>query len=113
MLASQDFKERLNVFKKYNARYLIVGGYAVKGYAEPRFTKDLEIFVACDKANALAVYAALKEFGALLTNLVPEDFSQPEYFYQMGIAPLRIDVLMSMPGVDFEKAWQNREIVCG
>jgi hypothetical protein len=57
------------------------------------------------------VYVALKEFGAPLEDLTAEDFTQKEYFYQMGRPPLRVDIMMSIPGVEFERAWQNREVV--
>lgn len=111
MLTSPDFKELLSLFKKHNVQYLIVGGYAVMRYSEPRFTKDLDILIAVNDANAAAVYNALLEFGAPLRNLTPQDFAQEGYFYQMGVPPLRVDVLMSIPGVDFVKAWTRCETV--
>jgi hypothetical protein len=88
-----------------------VGAYAVMKYSEPRFTKDLDLWIATDIENANSVYLALKEFGAPLANLAANDFTRQDYFYQMGIAPLRVDIMMSIPGVDFEKAWKNRESV--
>ncbi len=111
MLTSPDFKELLNLFKKHNVRYLIIGDYAVMRYSEPRFTKDLDLLVAVDEENARAVYNSLKEFGAPLQNLSPEDFAEEGYFYQMGSPPLRVDVLMSIPGLGFAEAWKNRETV--
>ena len=56
-------------------------------------------------------YVALKEFGAPLANLTTDDVTHPDYFYQMGIPPLRVDIMMSIPGVEFEEAWKNREVV--
>ena len=111
MLTHSDFRELLSLFKSHEVRYLIVGGYAVMKYSEPRFTKDLDVWIATDPANANSVYLALKEFGAPLENLTPDDFTQMEYFYQMGRPPLRVDIMMSIPGVDFEGAWENREVV--
>jgi hypothetical protein len=80
-------------------------------YSEPRFTKDLDVFIATDRRNAEAVYSALKEFGAPLENLTSDDFAHKGYFYQMGRAPLRIDIVMSIPGIEFDDAWKNRETV--
>jgi hypothetical protein len=111
MLTSPDFKELLNLLEKYKVRYLVVGGYAVMKYTEPRFTKDLDVWVSTDTENSKAVYAALKEFGAPLKKLTPADFVQEGYFYQMGRPPFRLDVMMSIPGVTFETAWKNREKV--
>lgn len=109
MLTSPDFKELLRLFAAHEVRYLVVGGYAVMRYTEPRFTKDLDLLVAADPANARAVHGALKAFGAPLTGLTESDFSRAGFFYQMGRPPLRVDVLMDVPGVDFESAWARRE----
>jgi hypothetical protein len=111
MLTNPDFKELLNLFEKHKIRYLVAGGYAVMKYSEPRFTKDLDLWIATDPENANSVYLALKEFGAPLANLSADDFTHKDYFYQMGRPPLRVDIMMSIPGVDFENAWKNREFV--
>jgi len=109
MLTSPDFKELLNLFKKHNVKYLVVGGYAVMLYTEPRFTKDLDLLISIEIKNATAVYNALKEFGAPLVDLNVKDFSQEGYFYQMGRPPMRVDILMSIPGVEFSSAWNRRK----
>ena len=111
MLTSSDFKELLKIFENYKIRYLIVGGYAVMKYSEPRFTKDLDVFIATDQENAKSVYLALKEFGAPLENLTPDDFAHKGYFYQMGRSPLRVAIMMSIPGIEFDVAWKNRQVV--
>ena len=111
MLTSPDFRELLSLMEKHKVCYLVVGGYAVMRYTEPRFTKDLDLWISTDKENSKAVYAALKEFGAPLKDLTPADFTQEGYFYQMGNPPFRLDVMMSIPGVTFEAAWEKREKV--
>lgn len=80
-------------------------------YTEPRYTKDIDIWIATDSENARLIFLALKEFGAPLTNLTEEDFAKVGYFYQMGRPPLRVDIMMSIPGVEFEQAWKSREKV--
>ncbi|MEN6578157.1 MAG: hypothetical protein ABFD90_17565 [Phycisphaerales bacterium] len=109
MLTSPDFKELLSILAKHEVRYLVVGGYAVMKYTEPRFTKDLVLWIATNEENAAAVFAALQEFGAPLKDLAPSDFRQAGYFYQMGSPPFRLDIMMSIPGVAFETAWANRQ----
>ena len=111
MLTSPDFKELLNTLEKYRVRYLVVGGYAVMKYTEPRFTKDLDLWISTDETNSKAVFSALKEFGAPLKGLTPHDFTESGYFYQMGNPPFRLDIMMSIPGVEFETAWVHREKV--
>jgi hypothetical protein len=108
MLSNPDFKELLNILENYKVRYLVVGGYAVMKYTEPRFTKDLDLWVSTDEENSKAVFNALREFGAPLKGLTQKDFSEKGYFYQMGNPPLRLDIMMSIPGVEFEDSWNNR-----
>ena len=76
MLTHPDFKELLSVFNAHSVRYLVVGGYAVMKYSEPRFTKDLDLWISVDPENARAVYAALSAFGAPLSGFTEESFSQ-------------------------------------
>jgi hypothetical protein len=111
MLTNQDFRDLLNIMEKFKVRYLVVGGYAVMKYTEPRFTKDLDLWIAVDEENSKAVYKALKEFGAPLKGLSEKDFAEKGYFYQMGNPPFRLDIMMSIPGVEFEDAWKQHEDV--
>ena len=105
---NSDFKELLRIFNADKVRYLVVGGYAVMKYTEPRYTKDLDIWIEATPKNARAVFKALKEFGAPLENLTAMDFSKEGFFYQMGRPPARVDILMSIEGVRFADAWRNR-----
>ena len=75
MLTSPDFRELLSLFRDNKVRYLVVGGYAVMKYTEPRYTKHLDLWISTDKANAESVFAALKAFGAPLRDLDADDFA--------------------------------------
>ncbi len=108
---NQDFKDLLEAFVKEGVRFLIVGGYAVIRHSEPRYTKDLDIWVSPDPLNAERVFRALDEFGAPLEELTPQDFSRSGYFYTMGRAPGRIDILLDVTGLQFEECWTKRSIV--
>ena len=108
MFVNTDFSDLLNLFKANNVKYMVIGGYAVVQYAEPRFTKDLDLWISTQPDNAEAVFNALKEFGAPLEGMSPKDFSEEGYFYQMGLPPVRVDILMGIPGVQFEDAWERR-----
>lgn len=108
MFVNSDFTDLLKIFNANNVRYLVIGGYAVVQYAEPRYTKDLDLWISTDPTNAAAIYKALQEFGAPLANLTVDDFAEEGYFYQMGVPPVRVDVLMGIPGGNFEEAWQKR-----
>jgi hypothetical protein len=105
---NSDFKDLLKLFNGYRVRYLVVGGYAVMKYTEPRYTKDLDIWVEPTLKNAKAVFKALRRFEAPLANLNEADFAREGFFYQMGRPPARVDILMSIHGVVFADAWSNR-----
>jgi hypothetical protein len=105
---SQDFKELLSAFNEHRVKYLIIGGYAVAVHAQPRATKDLDIFIEPGRDNAKAVFAALADFGAPLTDLRPEDFTDPNIFFRMGTPPQMVEILSRISGVEFDDAWQHR-----
>jgi hypothetical protein len=105
---NSDFKDLLSILNAHNVRYLVVGGYAVMKYTEPRYTKDLDVWVDASPENARAVFESLRQFGAPLTNLSASDFAHEGCIYQMGRPPARVDVLTSIEGVRFADAWRNR-----
>lgn len=107
---NSDFKELLSLLNEAKAIYLVVGGYAVIEHTEPRYTKDLDLWVRPDRDNARRVYAALKHFGAPLADITVDDFTNPDIVYHMGRPPVRVDVLMALKGLDFERAWENRVV---
>ena len=105
---NSDFRDLLKAFNDRDVRYLVVGGYAVMKYTEPRFTKDLDLWVEASPENARIVFDALREFGAPLSNLSATDFEEEGSFYQMGRPPARVDILTSLEGVKFADAWSDR-----
>jgi hypothetical protein len=104
----QDYKDLLSAFHAHGVKYLIVGGYAVIVHGQPRFTKDIDLFIKADAANAQATYAALASFGAPLGGIRPEEFADRTGFFRFGRDPRGIDILPDLPGVDFDAAWERR-----
>ena len=103
----KDLKELLRALNDHGVKYLIVGGYAFGVHAEPRATKDLDIFIRSDEDNSTAVFHALAQYGAPLDGLSPTDFLDGSTF-QIGQPPARIDILQRIDGVAFDEAWKNR-----
>jgi len=99
-----DFKELLELFNKHKVEYLIVGGYALAFHGAPRFTRDIDLFVRPTRDNAVRILAALHEFGFGSLDLSQEDFTTPGRVVQLGVAPIRIDILTRLTGVPWEKA---------
>jgi hypothetical protein len=109
MTLPEDLKQLLVAFNASGVEYLVVGGYAVGIHAEPRATKDLDLFIRSDIANSEAVYRALEMFGAPLAGLTPADFrNDPKCIFQIGQPPARVDILQSIDGIEFDEAWRDR-----
>lgn len=108
MEISSDFKELLQTFNDAAVKYLIVGAHAVGYHGHPRGTGDLDIWVDRSPENAARVFRALATFGAPLNKVTEGDFTGDDLIFQIGIEPIRIDVMTSISGVDFDQAWARR-----
>ena len=104
----QDYKDLLSAFHVHGVKYLVVGGFAVIYHAQPRFTKDIDLFIKANPENAQATYAALASFGAPLQGVRAEDFTDRNSFFRFGREPKGFDILPAIPGVDFDAAWERR-----
>ena len=102
----RDLEELLSALIAHSVRYVVVGGHAIAVHAQPRATKDLDIFIDRRPENAKAVYAALAAFGAPMTGLTPEDFEKPTSVLRLGVPPVCVDILQSIDGVDFDTVWE-------
>lgn len=106
---NSDLKELLGCLNQHKVKYMIVGGYAVMKYSEPRYTKDVDLLVEASKANSKRLVQALLEFGAPVDNLSPHEFAQEGTMYFMGLAPNRVDILTRIKGVKFLQAYKTAE----
>lgn len=108
MPLNPDFSDLFAALNASGASYLLVGGYAVAFHAEPRFTKDLDIWIDPTPENAARAFAALRTFGAPLSEVTEADFAAPGIVFQIGVPPNRIDVVTTVDGVEFADAWAAR-----
>jgi hypothetical protein len=109
MILPEDLRQLLLAFNAHGVEYLVVGGWAVGFYSEPRSTKDIDLFIRSGVKNSEAVFRALAEFGAPLAGLTPADFrDNPGSVFQLGYTPARADILQGIDGVDFDEAWPQR-----
>ena len=106
MAENPHYKELLQLLNEFEVEYLIVGGFAVMKYGEPRYTKDLDVWVHNSARNSLRVVGALNKFGAPLEHdgITAETFTEKQVVYQIGVAPVRIDILTEITGVEFPSA---------
>ena len=105
---NRDFLDLLSAFNAHDVRYLVVGGIAYSAHVEPRYTKDLDVWIDSTPDNALRAWNALAKFGAPLRDVTPQDLATPGVVYQVGVPPRRVDVLTSLLAVTFAEAWPQR-----
>lgn len=108
MELQQDFRELLALFNDHHVNYVIVGGYALAFHGAPRFTGDLDIFVKPDHENAGRIVAALNDFGFASLGLTEGDFERPDQVIQLGVAPVRVDLITSITGLSWEEVFASR-----
>ena len=111
MKLTPDLKEFIQSLSDNGVRYLIVGGYAVAFHGHPRYTKDLDIWIRLEPSNAARIVAALRQFGFGSLDLQPADFLAVDQIIQLGYPPNRIDLLTTLPGVDFDECYEGRVVV--
>ena len=108
MEVQQDFKDLLALFNAHKVDYIIVGAHALAYHGAPRYTGDMDILVRPDSENAQRVLRALDDFGFASLGLTVEDFTSPDKVVQLGVAPVRVDIVTSITGVSWKDAAAGR-----
>ena len=108
-MLSSDYEDLFSTLNVYRIKYLVVGAHAVMFYSEPRFTKDLDVWIPAAQNDPERIYKALKKYGAPLTAISTDDFRDPKMILQIGVAPVRVDILIDLPGVAVKDAWKHRK----
>ena len=108
MEVQQDFKDLLALFNAHKVDYVMVGAHALAYHGAPRYTGDMDILVRPDLENAKRILHALDEFGFGSLGLEVEDFTVPDKVVQLGVAPVRIDIVTSITGVSWEDVVAGR-----
>jgi predicted nucleotidyltransferase len=105
----QNLRALLHAFNRHRVKYVIIGGYAVFVHAQPRMTKEMDVFIESSPANAAAIYEALTEFGAPLGDFTVEDFHTPTVCARFGRPPCCFDIVQEIAGIDFATVYKNSE----
>jgi hypothetical protein len=103
----KNLKQLLSAFNANHVKYVVIGGYAVFVHAQPRMTKDLDVFIESSPDNALATYKGLAEFGAPLGKFTVEDFADGKTIGRFGVPPICFEVIQSISGIDFATVYKN------
>lgn len=92
-MLSKDFREFIASLNSNNVRYLVLGAYALAFHGHPRYTKDLDVWIAADPDNVSRVLKALDDFGFGDLGISAKDLSSSGMVVQLGYPPNRIDIL--------------------
>ena len=103
-----DFKEFLQLLNTHQVEYLLIGGHAVGYYGYPRATADMDVWVAMHPQNAAKMVQVLKEFGFDVPELSANLFLKKDQMVRMGVAPVRLEILTTISGVDFADCYAER-----
>ena len=105
---NSDFKDLLRILGEYDVRYLVAGGYAVIHHSQPRYTKDIDIWLEPEPTNARKLMRAFLIFGIPMHGVTESDFATPGTQFNLGVAPCEIECLTTIPGLEFASAWKNK-----
>lgn len=108
METQNDYKELLALFNAHNVDYMIVGAFALAYHGSPRYTGDLDILIRPDAENGQRILRALDSFGFGSLGLVVTDFTALDKVVQLGVPPVRVDIITSLTGVSWEAAAAGR-----
>ena len=104
-----DYEDLFKILNAYRVKYLLVGAYAVMYYTRPRFTKDVDVWIIPQLNDVYKIYEALKKFGAPLKGIKEQDFNDKNMILQIGLAPVRIDIMLDVRGISSHSAWRNKK----
>lgn len=110
-MLNKHFQEFIALLEKHGAEYLLVGGYAVGFHGFPRYTGDLDVFIAISELNSEKVLRVFEEFGFGDLGLSVADFMEEEIVVEIGREPLKIQVLTGIDGVTFDECSKGRELM--
>ena len=110
-MLSPDFKEFIELLNAHNVQYLIVGGYALAFHGHPRYTKDIDVWIATNTENAERMLKVLTDFGFSSLALSLQDFLEEDNIIQLGFPPNRIDILTSVDGIEFENSTPQSSVI--
>jgi len=108
-MLNKDYKEMLQILSNNKVKFLVVGAYAMGAYGYPRATGDFDIWVEASLENSEKIYQSLSDFGVPLSELTKTTFREERVVFQIGVAPRRIDIITKIDGIDFKKAYSDKQ----
>ena len=107
MEIQQDFRDLLKLFNETKVEYIVVGGYALAFHGAPRYTGDIDLWIRISDENAIKIIEALHKFGFGVLGITKEDLNKKDQIIPIGYPPVRIDLMTSIDGVNWDEAYNN------
>lgn len=111
MKLPDDFKEFLRLLRDNDVEYLLIGGYAVAYHGHIRATGDMDIWFRATQENATRMVNVLDAFGFGVAGLTAARLLEPKRIVRMGNPPLRLELMTSIDGVDFDECFEGGQEV--
>jgi predicted nucleotidyltransferase len=111
LLLKKDYSDIIKIFLEENVTFLLIGGISMNLHGYVRATKDLDLWVQASKENAPKIIKALAKFGAPMKDISAQDFEKEGTVFQIGVVPIRIDIITQIAGIKFDEAIQNAKII--
>ncbi|MEX2565885.1 MAG: hypothetical protein WD431_08085 [Cyclobacteriaceae bacterium] len=108
MIFEADFIDFIKLLNLHKVEYMVIGAHALAFHGRPRHTGDLDIWIKPTNDNASKLIIVLNDFGFGSLNITEQDFLKNNHVIQLGYPPLRIDILNTISGVEFDEAYQNK-----
>ncbi|MCL2066828.1 MAG: nucleotidyltransferase [Treponema sp.] len=104
-----DFKEFIQCLNLNKVKYLLIGGWAVGIYGNPRATKDIDFLISAKSDNLKKIQKALLDFGA-----PPVDigyFREKGNVIRIGSSPIQIDIINTADGISIDDCYPRKETI--
>ena len=109
-MLNKHFQEFIELLEKHEVKYLVVGGYAVGFHGFPRYTGDLDVFIAISKENSEKILKVFGEFGFSDLGLRVDDFLEQEIVVEIGREPMKIQVLTGNGRLHFRYIFSTKKL---
>lgn len=107
-----EFVDLVAEFADAGVEFLVIGGHAFNAYSSKlRTTKDIDLLIRPTPSNRAKAVKALEAFGVPPDAVAALRDATPNEIVFFGAPPLRVDILQSVPAIDFEVSYPRRTIL--
>jgi hypothetical protein len=109
MRLPEEFKKFINLLNSNDVKYLLLGGWAVGYYSNPRATKDIDFLVFIDNSNLKKLEKVFYDFKSPPIDI--EILKEKKGYLFIGSPPLRIKVISNADGINIKDCYRRKNII--